>query len=252
MGVNCSKKIQKFGKHEVVPLQDVVKRINVEPLPLRVKSTNPFDDDEDDIDAANESERLNHRVSEPVQVCWSSKNASPDVFSPQFSPLRPLSSSIDSNSILYRSTEIYSARKRQIVREHLKQSAIPKATRISELNHKHAQTSENSNRNFQQFYQRMGGSFQNLVRATKNVKGKSASESNLSKLSTSNAKNQSNKRLNCENIDYCPSVFFNRFVAIRERKSAEAEKHFTLKKFKTYLNGNLFNRKRSDQNSRKT
>lgn len=251
MGVNCSKKIQKFGKHEVVPVQDVVKRINVEPLPVRVKSTNPFDEDEDNVET-NGTQRSFNRVSEPVQACWSSKNVSPDVFSPQFSTPRPLSSSIDTNSILFRSTEIYSARKRQIVREHLNQSGIPKATRLSVPNYRQAQTTENSNKNFQQFYHRMGGSFQNLVRATKNVKGKSASESNLSKLSTSNAKNKSNKRLNCENVDYCPSVFFNRFVAIRERKNAEAEKNFTLKKLKTYLNGNLFNRKRSDQNSRKT
>lgn len=254
MGVNCSKKIQKFGKHEVVPLEHVVKRINVEPLPARVKSTNPFeeDDDDDDIEAIK-SQRLPSKSNEPVQqTCWSSKNVSPDVFSPQFCTPRPLSSSIDSNSILFRSAEIYSARKRQIVREHLNQSAIPKAIRHSEPNHKHAQTTENSNKNLQQFYQRMGGSFQNLVRATKNVKGKSASESNLSKLSTSNAKNKSNKRLNNENVDYCPSVFFNRFVAIRERKNAEAEKSSTLKKLKTYLNGNLFTRRRSDQSSRKT
>lgn len=255
MGVNCSKKLQRIGKHEVVPLQDVVKRINVEPLPAcgnQRRSTNPFDEDEDDIET-NEPQRLPNRVSEPVPVCWSSKTVSPDVFSPQFSTPRPLSSSIDSNSIMCRSTEIYSARKREIVREHLNQSAIPKATRISERNHTHIHPTENSNNNnIQQFYHRMGGSFQNLVRATKNVKGKSASESNLNKLSTSNAKNKSNKRLNSENVDYCPSVFFNRFVAIRERKNAEAEKHFTLKKFKTYLNGNLFNRKRSDQSSRKT
>ncbi len=257
MGVNCSKRLQKIGKHEVVPMHDVAKRINVEPVPAvpfdKRKSTNPFDDDDDDDTEANECQTVSHRVSEPIQTCWSSKNVSPDVFSPQFSAPRPLSSSIDTNSIMFRSTEIYSARKREIVREHLNQSAIPKATRISELNHKHnAQTTENSNKNIQQFYHRMGGSFQNLVRATKNVKGKSASESNLSKLSTSNAKNKSNKRLNCENVDYCPSVFFNRFVAIRERKKAEAEKNFTLKKIKTYLNGNLFNRKRNDHSSRKT
>lgn len=254
MGVSCSKKLQKIGKHEVAPLQDVAKRINVEPLPVRVsqrKSTNPFDEDEEDIEPI-ESQRLSNQISEPVQTCWSTKNASPDVFSPHFSTARPLSSSIDSNSILYRSTEIYSARKRQIVREHLNQSAIPRATRISELNHKHTHTTENSNKNLQHFYHRMGGSFQNLVRATKNVKGKSASESNLCKLSTSNAKNKSFNRLNSENVDYCPSVFFNRFVAIRERKNAEEQKSFTLKKLKTYLNGNLFNRKSSGQSSRKT
>lgn len=256
MGVNCSKKLQKIGKHEVAPLPNVAKRIDVEPLPVCVnqrKSTNPFDEDEDAIETI-ECQRLPNRASEPIQTCWSAKNPSPDAYTPQCFTPRPLSSSIDSNSIMCRSTEIYSARKRQIVREHLNQSAIPKATRISELNHKHnTQSTENSNKNIQHFYHRMGGSFQNLVRATKNVKGKSASESNLNKLSTSNnAKNTSNKRLNSENVDYCPSVFFNRFVAIRERKNAEAEKHFTLKKFKTYLNGNLFNRKRSEQSSRRT
>ncbi|KAJ6638361.1 Protein unc-13 like 4B, partial [Pseudolycoriella hygida] len=72
------------------------------------------------------------------------------------------------------------------------------------------------------------------------------------KLSACNAKNTSNKRLNSEHVDYCPSVFFNRFVAIRERKSAEAEKNFTLKKIKTYLNGNLFSRKKSGHSSRKS
>lgn len=259
MGVNCSKKLQRIGKHEVVPLQDVPKQINVEPITTNQrKSTNPFDDDYDDDFATatqpNVRQGLSNRVSEPIQNCWSSKNPSPDVFAPQFCTPRPLSSSIDGNSIMCRSTEIYSARKRQIVRDHLNQSAIPKATRISELNnHKlTVHSTDNGNKNFQQFYHRMGGSFQNLVRVTKNVKGKSASESNLSKLSTNNAKNRSTKRLNSENVDYCPSVFFNRFVAIRERKNAEAEKNFTLKKIRTYLNGNLFNRKRNDQNSRRT
>lgn len=253
MGVNCSKKLQKLGKHEVVPMQDVTKRINVEPRPISIdqrKSTNPFDEDDDDIEA-NKCEDVSNVANGPVQA-WSSKNVSPDVFAPQFTS-RPLSSSIDTNSIMYRSTEIYSARKRQIVREHLNQSAIPKPTRHREPNHRHTNPIEHGNKNVQHFYQRMGGSFQNLVRATKNMKSKSASESNLSKLSTSNAKNMSNKRLNnCENVDYCPSVFFNRFVAIRERKNAEAEKNVTLKKIKTYLNGNLFNRKRSEPNSRKT
>lgn len=255
MGVNCSKKIKKIGKHEVAPSQNVAKQINVEPQPIRIKSTNPFDDDDDIEENEQEPQQMDNKsnkISEPVQVCWSSKNPSPDIFSSQHFAPRPLSSSIDTNSIMFRSSEIYSARKREIVREHLNQSAIPKANRISEPIYRPTHTSENSNKNLQNFYNRMGGSFQNLVRATKNVRGKSASESNLSKLSTSNAKNKSNKRLNSENIDYCPSVFFNRFVAIREKKNAEAEKNFTLKKLKTYLNGNLFNRKKGDQNSRKT
>lgn len=256
MGANYSKKLQKLGKHEVVPMScTATKHINVEPMQNgQRKSTNPFDDDDDDNDDHIEAnkEGVSNRATVP-QAWWSSsKTVSPDVFSPRFAS-RPLSGSIDSNSIMYRTTEIYSARKREIVREHLNQSAIPKATlRNRELNFKQTNNTENGNKNLQYFYNRMGGSIQNLVRATKNVRGKSASESNLSKLSTSNAKNKSNKRLNSENIDYCPSVFFNRFVAIRERKNAEAEKNVTLRKIKTYFNGSLFNRRRSELNSRKT
>lgn len=241
------------------------------------KSTNPFEDDDDDDDDNDAGSTV--AVPPALKPLASVLNYA----AAGTRPAVECSTTIDHNSILYRSREILSAGKRDVVRAHLHRESVPHlvgATRqkyLSEISvaaaarRKPAQPSYN-------FYRRLGGSFQTLVQPTPSsaVRTISVSETNLSKLG--------HRRSECDRFslsrmrdigggggsrsssvvkgDYCPSVVFNRLDALRrqkERNDASAGKDLSHQPkkvdrsgWKSYLPAVSFLRKRKESNSRKT
>lgn len=182
-------------------------------------STNPFDEtveineQEEPPDPHQEAKDAILRRLEPY-IHSPSTSAFFRAHQPVFS-----SESIHQNSILYRSHEILSARKRMVVHEHVRQEAIPvQVLNVRQRNRevdaggasRYARHSEPP-RTFGMYRRRLGGSFQTLMtyRRTKSQPaGFSASDSNLSGLHDG----QTFK-------DYCPSGFYNRTSLLRRRET---------------------------------
>lgn len=278
MGAGCTKNLHKLGKHTVTPQTD-------QPTPKsrfqkqqslddgdrsRSKSTNPFDEnvriikpskstnpfEEDDDDAI-------HQVPPPLKIINPAYTHS---FVPSYyHPPRRSSTAIDQNSILYRSREIHSAGKRNIIRAHMHNESVPQRLThaesqryLNEISVAARTTARPVNHNL---YRRLGGSFQTLVTSKKSVRTISASETNLSNIRRRDE--NSTKRFSvgaasvgrsASQLDYCPSVVFNRLNALRQRENADKEsprRAVTFSRWKSFWTDN-FLRKRKDNQSRKT
>lgn len=278
MGAGCTKNLSKLGKHSVAPQTD-------QPTPQprfqkpqslddgdrnRFKSTNPFDEqvriikpskstnpfEEDDDDST-------HQVPPPLKPINPAYTHS---FVPsQFYPPRRSSTAIDQNSILYRSREIHSAGKRNIIRAHIHNESVPQRLTHAEsqryLNEISVAARTTVRHEPVNLYRRLGGSFQTLVTSKKSVRTISASETNLSNIRRRDE--SSSKRFSvgaasvgrsASQLDYCPSVVFNRLNALRQRENANKEsprRAVTFSRWKSFWTDN-FLRKRKDNQSRKT
>lgn len=279
MGAGCTKNLHRFGKHTVAPQIDQPtpkprfqkqqspdegdhsRSKSTNPFDEQIllikpsKSTNPFEEDDDDI---------SHQVPPPLKPINPAYTHS---FVPsQYHPPRRSSTAIDQNSILYRSREIHSAGKRNIIRAHIHNESVPQRLTHAESQRYLNEISvaartvrrEPVNSNL---YRRLGGSFQTLVTSKKSVRTISASETNLSNIRRRD--DSSSKRFSVgaasdgrsgSQLDYCPSVVYNRLQAFRQRENAGKEsprRSVTFSRWKSFWTDN-FLRKRKDNQSRKT
>lgn len=277
MGAGCTKNLQKFGKHTVAPQNeksttksrfqkqqslDESDRKSTNPFDEHVriikpsKSTNPFEEDDDDI---------SHQVPPPLKLINPAYTHS---FVPSnYHPPRHSSTAIDQNSILYRSREIHSAGKRNIIRAHIHNESVPQRLTHAEsqryLNEISvaARTTVRREPVNHNLYRRLGGSFQTLVTTRKSVRTISASETNLSNIRRRDESSSKRFSVGAANVgrsasqlDYCPSVVFNRLNALRQRENAGKEsprRAVTFSRWKSFWTDN-FLRKRKDNQSRKT
>lgn len=205
------------------------------------QSTNPFEEEEDepeepDVDPNKEAKEAILRRLEP-HIHSATTSAFFRSHQPVFS-----SESIHQNSILYRSNEILSAGKRNVVRDHLRKEAIPvripNARRRSQAGRSDGRYSEPI-RPFNMYRQRLGGSFQTLLmnkRSKSQTVGFSASETNISALRDAGG-HQTYQ-------DYCPSGFYNRISLLRRRReNAPNSRPNAMKRWKHFWTVN-FQRKR--------
>lgn len=203
-----------------------------------VRSTNPFDEEDEpeeeiiapDVDPNKEAKEAILRRLEPY-IHSPATSAFFRAHQPVFS-----SESIHQNSILYRSNEILSARKRSVVREHLRKEAIPVRVLNARRRSQADRISSEATRPFHMYRRRLGGSFQTLLSQKKCKSsqpiGFSASETNLSAL-----------RDRQTYQDYCPSGFYNRISLLRGGNVAEGSRPNTMKRWKHFWTVN-FQRKR--------
>lgn len=208
---------------------DVISKIRiVKPVP----SSNPFDEEEecdevDDVGDPNKEakEAILRRLEPHIHSAATSAlfRAHQPVFSSEY---------IHQNSILYRSNEVLSARKRSIVREHFRKEAIP--VRIINSRRRSQECKSNSRYSepaklFNMNRRRIGGSFQTLLMNKKrksHTMGFSASETNISAL-----------RDGPTFRDYCPSGFYNRISLLR-REHVNSRPN-TMKRWKHFWSVNF-------------
>lgn len=251
MGIKNSKHFKKFGKHTVAPANDTTG-----------KSTNPFeqDDDEDDVNGA----------SKTAQAMAKADSCS-TIFSPQFYTPRPSIGTVidDENSIMNRSSEVYSAGKRHVIHDHLNhlnQCTFRRHPSNKQQNkyHAHRHTTNTSKPiNVTNLYHRFGGSIQNLVSSSNRMpKTSSASCGNLNKISRLSDGQNGTNRLSSSSEDYCPSVMFNRLAVLRQKADRSSidrlnnrtsgGKKTMPSRWKQFLNVNILRKKKENINSRKT
>lgn len=268
MGQKNSKNVKKFGKHTVAPAAAI--------------STNPFEQDDDDNNDVNDNTKPLH-LQQPIVTITKADSCSA-IFSPKFYTPRPsmtggMIMDDDENSIMYRSTEVYSASKRNVIHDHLNhlnqctfRRNPPKHNSKYQM-HRHSSNTNYGNRttvNVTNLYHRFGGSIQNLLSSNRSSTMISASEGHLNRVVVTNGgKLLSNgvsggikkeNRLSSDSSDYCPSVMFNRLAAMRQK----SDKRMSLKrnggfngrktatnKWKQFVNVNLLHKKKKN-NWRKT
>lgn len=219
MGSSCTKptvapkgkKKNSKNKNTIKPIVETTKQ----------KSTNPFDEDDDEDEVPELSSKT--IIVRPISTNPFQENSSPPKYDKQFEPNPNIFSpqyfntpavvfrTMDECSIMYRSTDILSPRKKAIVRDHYKREEIPYRRRTMTNNEMHPPPNTNS----YNFYRRFGGNFQPMF--SKNNK-LSASELNLS-ASKSNG-TLFKKSVSTINIDYCPSVMFSKTM-LNDAKTSE-------------------------------
>lgn len=243
----AKKKSSKLDKSRYKSSSELASKSSKNPFDLISKirivkpaqSSNPFDEEEDepdepsDIDPNKDAKEAILRRLEP-HIHSASTSAFFRAHQPVFS-----SESIHQNSILYRSNEILSARKRSVVREHIRKEAIPvripNARRRSQGGGRSDERFSEPIRPFDVYRRRLGGSFQTLLMNKRSKSraggGFSASETNISALRDGQTYQ-----------DYCPSGFYNRISLLR-RENVVTTRPNTMKRWKHFWTVN-FQRKR--------
>lgn len=306
MGIICSQSIQKLGKHTVVPdneikpnqlvmndvkkfghdtidnirvvkpardSQQIVTIPTTKPEPLPRKLPLPKVNGSPAASTPSKNTEISSTSSTKSQPSTSTTNRADscsDIFTDRFQSPHQMTSSIHTNSILFRSNTPYDARtnsqsaifnnQSNINTGPAKQSQRNSVTltpfdacRTNEPT-KDSPIPRSLNRNpfstnLSKVRRRFGGSFQTLLNPSNNgtstVRSFSASENNLSVLSVGKRKALAQKRFST-NSDYCPSVLFNRIANKRNE-----EKNLTLTRWKNYFMVNILRRKK-DISSRKT
>lgn len=268
MGIKNSKNFKKFGKHTVAPANGNA----------ATKSTNPFEQDDDDDNTTTQQ----HQTESITKA-----DSCSAIFSPQFYTPRPsMTGNIiddDENSIMHRSSEVYSAGKRNVIHDHLNHlnqctfRRNPPKTNTKYQMHRHSSNSNYGNRatvNVTNLYHRFGGSIQNLVSSNRSsLINNSASDGNLNRVISngkylsngggSNTANRLSTNSSDSGSDYCPSVMFNRLNVMRQKSDKKLSikrnggyngRNATISKWKQFLNVNLLRKRKENinNNSRKT
>lgn len=280
MGAGCTKHNRKLGKHSTVapkniPSQksqrsatnEISHQQNVDHIDPPAKSSNPFDEPIRIIKPLKSTNPFDEDDEPTTTIPLDSPTS--HLFTSKFVPTiyRPSSSSIDQHSILYRSTDILSAGKRNVVRDHIISESVPHRNRRPDtqryLNELNAGTFvRRKEPHYSNLYRRLGGSFQTLVSSNKSF---SASETNLCQIRKSVQTKSPTKRFSfggkgvgdrhSSQADYCPSVLFNRITAQRQKENADrdaARKRMSFSRLNILWKVNFIPKKRKDCNSRKT
>lgn len=177
------------------------------------------------------------------------------IFTDRFQTPYRTTSSIDTNSILFRGNDVPQSKAVKPIAFNHTKSKSPKKTIVAPFEAPHKiidiespRSPSKSATNLSKVQRRFGGSFQTLLNPSSSGKSSahslSASENNLSSLSGKH-KQLTSKRFST-NSDYCPSVLFNRIANKRNE-----ERNLTLTRWKNYFMVNILRRKK-DFNSRKT
>lgn len=283
MGVVCSQALGKLGKHSVSPENDVIENYIT---PNSVSSRDTIDNirrvkpapEAQSIIAIEKSPKPSSHVAAITQIkskqspeSSNRANSCSDIFTNNFKSPHRGSSSIDTNSILFRSNDSYTDH-RQFKRsasvdssqsnkssERLKsaqhfsvnQFELCKPKEILSMVESPRSLETKPNSNLSKVCRRFGGSFQTLINNSNSnsnktsVKSFSVSENNLSALSVSSKRRALSPKRYSTNSDYCPSVLFNRIANKRNE-----ERNWTLNKWKNYFRVNVL-RKKKDTNLRK-
>lgn len=277
MGIVCSQSIRKLGKHTVAPEHST----KTDPLIIEdvVDGSRDITDNVSNLKApaafelpSAQSKASSPAKPRPKKPKDTSKNSSranscSDIFTDRFQSPHKTTSSIDTNSILFRTNEISNPKsfKRSASVDSSQSSSSSRFKSSQKISvapfetckrnvltePESPRTREKQSTNLSKVCRRFGGSFQTLLNSTSNGKAStrslSASENNLSAFSVSRKSSVASPKRFSTNSDYCPSVLFNR---IANKRTAD-EKNLTLNKWKTYFMVNVLRKKR-DTNSRKT
>lgn len=255
MGGGCTKGSLKTGKHsstvapklspqhvsasmtELTQRRNTVDRSNNSwrIVNKQRKSTNPFDEIEEDDELLDEVLRDN--IKPPPDLLY---QFLPPVYRP--SKYRPCSSKIDRNSILYRSTETVCTEKLKMIQKYLISENVPHRNKrpdthryLQELRTAMQLRRKEKNPHSSRFFV---GSFQTLLSSNRTFGQTpfSASETNLSQIKKSvTLTSKSPKRFSIgvsgpHQTGYCPSGIYNRNLIHRQNGEKEiVQKHKKLK-----------------------